>query len=382
MMIAFAAVACGGGDDTPDPLSAPGNDLVGKEQGNGVKLGPDGMPVDKDGAPLAPKLDGKYELSNYFDLTSAGVFPDVANDTLKALSNFKEHPTQALVDVLDAANVPVVPQVINAIPSFFRDLLLGYIDDHIVKSLYDNAPFAKTLTGMIDDIASLATKFELVTVLDLPPGDIIGTSQATHSLSGVAYTWNDKRSVINAPDVLKNLEIQDVSVNAVCLEKRAPELETARLKIGEHNFPIPIGSFALLAFNKLAEDKFGAKDLRGALAKVVDCEALALDVSKRCVSGVCVGHKNEVKGLCNTGLDVLVGVVQGQILTLDLPLLHMQNGEAQMWDAATEGGPLDATIDRIENGYWTANLNVGNDKKTILSTFIGHRIGDVANPSR
>jgi hypothetical protein len=390
VLIAFAVAACGGEEDAPpDPMAGNGNGANGgiTEGPDGVKLGPDGLPVGPDGKPLAAKLDGRYELSNYFDLTSAGVFPDVANDTLKALSNFKEKPTQTFVDLLDAANVPIVPTVINAIPSFIRDQVLGYIDDHIFKSLYQNVPFAKTLTSLIDDLATITTKFELVTTLDLPPGDATGNAQASHGFSGVAYTFNDKRSIINAPDVIKDLEVQSVASNAVALEKKSVELESARLKIGDHKFNVPIGSFAVLMADTLAKDKFGAANLREAIGKVINCEALAQDVSTRCIDPVgpgkvCVDHKSEIKGLCNAGLDVLVSTIQGQIKRLDLPLLHMKSGEAQMWDAATEKGPLDATIDRIDHGYWTASVNVGKSDKTILATFIGRRLGDVGSPTR
>jgi hypothetical protein len=390
VMIAFAAVACGGGGDdgTPDPMTAPGNIPTGGSVGaNGVPLGADGLPVGPDGKPLAPKLDGKYELSSYFDLTSTGVFPDPANETLKALSSFKEHPSQTMVDLLAAANVPVVPNVLNAIPSFIRDQVLGYIDDHIVKSLYQSVPFAKSLTGMLDDLATITTKFELVTNLELPVGDAIGDSQASHTFAGVAYNWSDKRNVINAPDVLESLEKQSVHANAVSLEKRSPALESARLKLGEHTFNVPIGSFAVLAADKLVQDKLGVPDLRAAFAKVIDCAALAQDVSTRCVDPpgpgkICVDHKTEIEGLCNAGLDILVGTIQAQIKRLDLPLLHMKEGEAQMWDAPADKGSLDATIDRVDHGYWTATVNVGKSQKTILATFLGHRIGDVAAPSR
>jgi len=390
VLIAFAVAACGGDEESPDPLSGSGNgpNANGITDGpNGVKLGPDGLPVGPDGKPLAPKLEGRYELSNYFDLTSAGVFPDVANDTLKALSNFKEKPTQTFVDLLDAANVPIVPTVINAIPSFIRDQVLGYIDDHIFKSLYQSVPFAKSLTSMLDDLATITTKFELVTTLDLPLGDAIGNAQASHTFAGVAYTFNDKRSVINAPDVIKNLEVQSVAANAVALEKRSPELESARLKIGDHKFNVPIGSFAVLAADNLAKEKFGVANLREALGKVVNCEAVAQDVSTRCIDPVgpgkiCVDHKSELLMLCNAGLDVLVGTIQGQIKRLDLPLLHMKSGEAQMWDAATEKGPLDATIDRLDHGYWTASVNLGKSEKTILATFIGRRLGDAGTATR
>ncbi|HSO40640.1 MAG TPA: hypothetical protein VLT33_49275 [Labilithrix sp.] len=388
VLMAFAAVACGSSDDASvDPMSSDGTNATGAKGPNGVALGPDGLPVGPDGQPLAPKLDGRYELSNYFDLTSAGIFPDVANTTLKALTNFKEHPSQTLVDVLDAAHVPVVPQVINAIPSLIRDQVLGFIDDHLFKSLYQNVPFAKTLTSMLDDLATITTQFELVTNLDLPVGDGIGDSQAAHTFSGVAYSWQDKRTFIGAPAVLKSLEQQSVAANAVSLEKRSPSLESARLKLGDHRFNVPIGSFAVLAADQLAKDKFGATNLRAAIGKVINCEALADDVSKRCIDPIgpgkiCVDHKSEIKGLCETGLDTLVATLQAQIKRLDLPLLHLKDGEAQMWDAATDKGPLDATIDRLDRGFWTAGVNVGKQEKTILATFVGRRIGDVAAPSR
>ena len=390
VMLAFVVAACGGGDDgAPGPMSADGSHAEGTTtQGpNGVMLGPDGLPVGADGKPLAPKLDGVYELSSYFDLTSAGVFPDVANDTLKALSNFKEHPSQTMVDLLAAANVPVVPNVLNAIPSLIRNLVLGYIDDHVVKSLYKTVPFAQHLTGMLDDLATITTRFELVTTLELPVGNATGDAQASHTFSGIAYNWSEKRNVIHAPEVLKSLEKQSVKANAVSLEKRAPELESARLKLGDHGFNIPLGSFALLAADRLMKDKFGATGLRDALGKVIDCAALADDVSKRCIDPIgpgkiCVDHKTEIQNLCSLGLDVLVGAVQDQDKRLDLPLLHMKEGSAQMWDAATDKGPLDATIDRIDHGYWTATVHAGSADKTILATFVGHRTGDVAAPSR
>ena len=53
-----------------------------------------------------------------------------------------------------------------------------------------------------------------------------------------------------------------------------------------------------------------------------------------------------------------------------------------MWDAPADKGLLDATIDRLDHGFWTAGVNVGKTEKTILATFVGRRIGDVASPSR
>jgi hypothetical protein len=376
LMIGLSVIACGSSDNgSSDPSTS--NDAVSN---GGPRIGPDGLPVGPDGKPLPTKLDGKYEMSSTFDLTSAGVFPNAANETLKALSNFKEHPSQTMVDLLAAAGVPVVPTVLNAIPSFIRDYVLGYIDDHIVGSFYEAVPFAQSLTGMLDDLATITTKFEVVSTLDLPAGDGIGNAQATHAFAGVAYTWSDKRNVITAPEVLKNLETPAVAANAVALEKRSPALESARLKLGDHKFTVPIGSFAVLAADHLAKDKLGAKDLRDALGNIVDCAGVAADVANRCLEAVgvsvCVGHQSEIEQLCNDGLDTLIGTVQDQIKRLDLPAVHFKEGEAQMWDAPVDMGPLDATIDRIDHGIWTAAVNTGSQEKSIFATFTGHRVGE------
>jgi hypothetical protein len=386
LLIVAGLVACGGaGQEDPGELGG-ADDPAGANGPNGgpIVVGPDGVPVGPDGQPIPPKLDGTYELSNQFDLTSAGIFPDMVNDTLSSLSNFREHPTQTLVDLMDAANVPVAPQVLNAIPSLIRDQVFGFIDDHVFKSLYDKVPVTKQITGILDDLASIATKFEVVSILDVPEPNEIGDARGTHQLTGVAYTWNAKRTVINAPDVLTQFELKNVKLNAVPLEKLNAQLETGRLAIGDSAYAIPIGSFAVAGADALAKDKFGAKDLRDAIGMVVDCEALAKDVASRCIDPVgpgkvCVGHESEIENLCSTGLDVLVGVLKGQIKRLDLPALHLKDGTAKMWDAPTPGGAVDAVVDRIDTGFWTAG--VGPDDKPVLATFTGKRIGESKWPS-
>lgn len=386
LVFAASVVACGGDDSTDPAALPPGAAGNPGDPNNPITIGPDGVPVDKDGNPIDPKIDGKYELSNTFDLTSAGVFPDIANDTLKALSNFKEQPSQTIVDLLDAANVPVVPDVINAIPGPIRGFVLGYIDDAIFKSLYKAVPVTKQITVLLDDLATIATKFELVTTLDLPLGDAIGDTRARHTISGVAWKWDDKRHVINAPELVSKLVEQPVQANAVLLEKRSSELESGRLQLEDHKFSVPIGTFAVYAADKLAQDKFGAKDLRGAIGMVVDCKAIAKNVADRCIDPigpgkVCVGHEKELENLCTVGLNVLVGVITGEIKKLDLPVVNFKEGTAQMWDAETEGGPLDAVISRIDKGYWTATVNAGKEEKPILATFTGRRVGESTAPA-
>lgn len=79
---------------------------------------------------------------------------------------------------------------------------------------------------------------------------------------------------------------------------------------------------------------------------------------------------------------MLVTTVQGQIKRADLPLLRMEEGVARMWDAPTDKGVLDAVVDRIDHGFWTASVNTGKSEENIFATFTGRRIADAASPAR
>lgn len=376
MVLSLGVVACA--SDEADGTEKNGGSSPSKGgDGTNVVIGPDGVPVGPDGKPLEPKLEGKYELSTTVDLTTAGLMPDALNETLRALSSFKEHPSQTIVDLAGAANVPVVPNVINAIPSPIRGFVLGYIDDHIFKALYETVPVTQKVTGLLDDLASIITRFEVISTLNLPPGNAMGDSKATHTVSGIGFQFRDQHVVVSAPNLLQKLVEQDVKANAVGLEKLSPELESGRLRLGAHVFSVPIGSFAVMAADDLAKRTFDAADLRQALGKIIDCGKLASDVAHRCIDPIgpgkiCVDHEKEVSQLCSIGLDLVVGTVKAQITKLDIPVLKLDEGLAQMWDAPTKDGPLDATIDRIDHGFWTAKIR----DTSIVPTFEGKRVGD------
>jgi hypothetical protein len=383
-LAASIVVGCAGDDASSDDPAGKGGTSPNGESKPGdkpVKLGPDGLPVSDDGKPLAPKLDGKYELSSEFDLTTSGLLPNVMSDTLKALSNFKEQPSQTIVDLADAANVPVIPTIINAIPSPIRGFFLGYIDDHIFKALYNAVPVTKRITEILDDMASIVTHFQVITTLDLPPGDATGDATASHVLTGMGYMWGSKQHVITLPELVGKLTSQKVEANAVLLETRAPDLESARLKLSKHTFSVPIGSFAVGAIDALAKDKFGVENMRAAIGKVIDCDKLAADIANRCIDPIgpgkiCIDHEKEIKQFCSVGLDLIVGALRGSIKNLDIPALELSEGFAQMWDAPATGGPLDATIDRIEGGFWNTTMRLAKNPVPMVSQFRGKRVGE------
>ena len=389
MAIAASVVACGDEEEAKGPAMPT---QVG-DGPNGMSTKPvaghneDGVPVDENGIPVAPKLHGKYELYNKFDLTSTGILPDVANTTLKALSDFRESPSSTIVQLIDAANLPVVDQLLGVLPGAVKNLVYGWIDETVFKALYDQVPVTKQIAGMLDDLASIVTQFELVTTLDMPEGDAVGDGRSPHRISGVAYNWSEQRHIINAPELLVNLTQQTPKTNAVLLEKLSDDLETGRLKIGDHTFNIPVGSFTVYAADKLVQEKFGSANIREAVGKIVNCEGLAKTVAAKCYDPfgpgkVCVGHEKEIKAVCTTGLDLVVGVLVGQIKALDIPLLKLESGTAEMWDAPAPGQPLDAVVSRIDKGFWTASINAGGPTpKPVIATFTGKRLDDAPAPA-
>lgn len=365
VLLAASVVACGdAGGASSDP------------SGNSPEL-------DANGQPLVTRLDGTYELASQIDLTTTGLLPDVANDSLRALSSFREKPSQTIVDLAVAANVPVVANVLGLVPGALKDLVLGYIDDHVFSALYEGAPITEKITGLADDLASVATKFELVTRLDVPAGDEIGNAKATHSVKGIAWTFKKDRHVVDAPELVAKIgTVPGVPTNAVALDKRSPKLETGRLEVSKHAFKLPLGAFAVKGADLLAQSTLGAKDLRDALGKLVDCNKLANDVAGRCIDPigpgkVCVGHASDIEKLCVTGLDLVVKSVQGGLSKLDIPLLSFDEGDAKMWDAPADGGALDGIIDRLDDGYWIAQVKGGSK---MAYPFHGARVGDAAKP--
>lgn len=368
LALVSTGVGCGSeGDDPAEDLTKSADSNISGD-----------VPRGADGKPLPVVLDGQYELATPIDLTSIGVLPNEVSGALSSLSNFKEKPSQTIVDLMASANVPAA-DFLNSIPGPIRPAVLGYIDDAIFDPVFEGVPVANKLATLLDDVGGIATKSSIVTVLDLPTAKDNGDTTAKHSVRGLGFAWDGKFTVIDAPAELRSkLGSTSVSANIAPLAERSKDVELGRLQIEKHAFTIPFGTFAVTAMDKLSTDRFGA-DLRGALGKLVDCGKVAEAVSKRCINPpgpgeVCVGHKTEVQALCSKGLDLLVDNAKGAIKKLDVTM-NVNLGVAQMWDGVEADSALDAKADRLDVGFWKATYEAFGKKKEILTTFSGHRVG-------
>ena len=72
------------------------------------------------------------------------------------------------------------------------------------------------------------------------------------------------------------------------------------------------------------------------------------------------------------------GIIHGGLGKLDIPLLSFDEGNAKMWDAPAENGALDGVIDRIDDGFWIAQVKGGSK---MAYPFMGLRKSN-ATPTR
>jgi len=100
----------------------------------------------------------------------------------------------------------------------------------------------------------------------------------------------------------------------------------------------------------------------------VSCAGLAKTVSDKCVLGVCVGHETELKSICNSGLDALVDFSHDRMAAMRLEVFHLASGNARLVDDDRDGYG-----DRIVDGVWQAELNLGLGLRKAPATFDGAR---------
>ena len=336
----------------------------------GGQPGPDDGTGDP-GAGQADPVAGSYQLTSTYDLSQAGVLPDLAGDTLAALTGLSDNPAGTLIALLQAANVPVVNDLLDAIPDPVLSQFEGWVNDYIASQLYQNVPLSQTIADWVSQLSSLLTHFDLVTELDLANLDAAGNTDGSHILSAVSFPWNGTLLTVNTPALVDQVTMaRDVAVSA------ALEGAGGTIDIGDHSFRLPLGNFAVVGFNQVLQQTLGASNLRDALGMVIDCGGLADQVSSRCVGPVCVGHRDLIEQFCDAGLDQVAAQVESRIAAIKFASLHLQTGEATLVNAAKQDGASDGVVDRMVGGAWQVGVNVNDHEVQIgASSFVGERMG-------
>lgn len=330
-VLAVALAACGA--QAPD------------DHGYGGGLGTPDNPV--------PADDSRpYTVASRIDFTVEAIVPAQIELAVVTLRAFSENPARTLITVADQTGVPALAELYSLIPGFLKDRLEGWINDEIAKIKIAG----KTLPQYAGEVAALAetalTQFGLDSTLVLAPGT------ATHTLTGLDFT----------PAGLDvKLPITGLAADILTQEPAIRVAEAGALSIGDQHFGLPYGEYAWQGVNLASGALFGG-DVRTTLGKAINCPKLADTIASKCALGVCVGHEAQLKAVCEGGLDAIVDQLHQRLAAFRLDVFRFVSGEARLVDDDQDG-----VADRISDGTWDAEMNLGLGLRHAPATFSATR---------
>jgi hypothetical protein len=245
-----------------------------------------------------------------------------------------------------------------ALPGVLEDKLEEWINGEIAKLKIAGKP----ITAYAGEIAMLAeialTQFAVTSEL------AVGEGGGTHRLTGLDLgpAGIDFRLPIGglAGEILT--QKPDITVG-----------DRGALGLGDQHFGLNYGEYAWQGIEAASTVVFG-QGVRQTLGTVIDYSALARTIADKCLPGlpglpdVCVGHETELRQICTGGLDAVVDFAHDKLAAMRLDVLHLAGGTARLVDDDGDGFG-----DRITDGVWQAELNLGLGLRHAPATFTGSR---------
>lgn len=299
-----------------------------------------------------PARTGPYQLTTTVDFTVEAILPAQVEEVVVTLRDFSTNPARAILDLAERRGVPAVGILRAALPGALEDKLEEWINAEIVKLRIAGKPIT-VYAGEIAMLAEIAlTQFAVDSEL------AVGKTGSTHRITGLDLrpAGLDFRVPISglASDILTQQP-------AITVEDRGA------LGFGDQHFGLAYGEYAWQGVEAASTLLFG-KGVRATLGTVIDCTALARTVADKCLLGVCVGHETELRQICTGGLDAVVDFAHDKLAAMRLDVLRLAEGSALLIDDDGDGFG-----DRITDGVWKAELNLGMGLRHAPATFTGSR---------
>jgi hypothetical protein len=315
-----------GGDDTNGPIGTPESPI--------------------------PIQSGPYVLVNRVNFTVEAILPAQAELVVSTLRELSTNPAHALISIADEAGVPAVGTLYGVIPGPIKDRLEGWINDEIAGLRIDGKPFADyaaQLAALADTaLAHFAVDSELT----------IHGETATHRLTALDLTPAGIAVKLPIGGLAGDLLTQDTDVLVA---------EAGAVMLGEQHFGLNYGEYAWQGVEAASRVVLGG-GVREVLGRAIHCETIAHNVAGKCVLGVCVGHEAELTSICEGGLDAIVNLAHDRMAAVQLEALHLASGQATLVDDDGDG-----LGDRIIDGTWQAEMNLGQGLRHTPATFAGVR---------
>jgi len=328
--------------------------------------GDDAPPADPDPDPhpLPPPppppltCSGTYALRSVLDLQAAAVLPQPLYDTVDTLRGLRDEPGRTLFELAEAAGVPYVDTLRDALPDAVESRLYGWIDAHLAGVTYGGGPVADAIDQVVTAAETVLADIRLDSELDL------AAPSSTHHLRAVAFAMagGEVRFDLAAAEELP------LALSVAVATQIDASPAQAQLALGDHAFGFAYGELAYAAIETAVQARYGT-DVRGLLAAAIDCPTLATAIAGRCVLGQCVGHATELRAICDAGVDYIADELRAHFAEARFDAVALHAGSATLVDGDTADGRADV----IDGGVWTAEIDAGLGPRAAPGTFTGAR---------
>lgn len=322
-----------------------------------------GNPPDPEPVSWTAELAGTYELENHFDLTAAAVLPETLYTSVNVLAGLRDDPAGTLFTLLEDANAPVLSDLLAVLPSALEDRLQGWINSYITSSIYQNTSVTTAMDTILVAAQTVLTQFDVVTELDVP--DTETSEQALHRLRALRLHMDGHTFEIALEPIASIPLFVGEAPAAVSVTAHADG--RTELALGTHAFGVPYGAYAYDALEYVVTRRYGA-DIRTTLGAMVNCPGMAAHVANQCVLGVCVGHEQALRDLCEQGLDLAVDELRTRMHAVRFDAMQFASGQAAMVK-----DPATSELS-IRDGQWQAAIDIGMGLRSLPATFTGTRL--------
>ncbi len=353
-----------GGDDDSGLSGGDGassGDSGGEDSGGADDDGGGGGD-DGDGAAGDP-ISGIYRVNSSMDLTSTPIADDLVPSTVATLNELATRPAGTLIDLLEAANVPILDQLLGLLGDLLLDPFAQFVDEFVVERVVDGLPLRDQLLRLANDVVVvLVTQFELLSQLELAGLDEGGGfTSATHKLSGISLPFRGQDILVDTPELIDQITTADGVSCSVSLDGAEGSIQ-----LSDHAFGLPLGGLALDALDQVI-------GLRQTLGALFDCPALAEEVSSRCLTPLlCIGNREQIEQFCEAGLDQAVAQIESRISSaLNVVQIRFEAGNALLRDT---DGQADGIIDQLDQGNWDTVVSVNGIDLPFFAAFDGLRV--------
>jgi len=300
---------------------------------------------------------GPYQLTNTVDFTVEAVVPAQVELVIATLRDFSTNPAHALISIADRAGVPAVAELYGAIPGAIKDRIEGWVNDEIEKIEINDKPLTDYAADLVGYAEIALTQFAVESELSIAESST--SSSATHRLTALDLS----------PTGFTELRVPITGLASDILTQE-PSIEVAEagaVSLGEQHFGLNYGEYAWQGLEVASTAVFGT-GIRDTFGKAMNCPKLAQSISDKCFLGACVGHETQIREICEGGLDAIVDFAHDKMAAMRLEAFHLAAGDATLVD---EDG--DGIGDKIVDGVWDAELDIGLGLRHAPATFVGER---------